>query len=189
MASLRFFQDVTLSPRKAEDLTQEDYWINSAYMGGLVWVKPYEGITTELDFNEFYLKILAYGGASWPVRAGEFKTIMHNLNYYNLKYGIYQAFIKGQPANQKCIKGFRFNSAGYYTHYDLKLAIELDLHIELSSESPNALIYDKAYLMSGYNSFYQWASYLTKIKQEGRQAGKVAKHMLVSLWGRLYSDG
>ncbi|GET00390.1 hypothetical protein GLOIN_2v1772900 [Rhizophagus clarus] len=190
MASLRFFQDVTLAPRKAEDLTQEeDYWINSAYMGGLVWAEPYEGIATELDFNEFYPKILAFGGASWPVRAGEFKTITHNLNYYNLEYGIYRAFIKGQPANQKCIRGFRFNPAGYYTHYDLKLAMELDLHIELSSESPNALIYDKAYLMSGYNSFYQWASYLTNIKQEGRQAGKVAKHMLVSLWGRLYSDG
>ncbi|GES98055.1 hypothetical protein GLOIN_2v1772900 [Rhizophagus clarus] len=190
MASLRFFQDVTLAPRKAEDLTQEeDYWINLAYMGSLVWAEPYEGIATELDFNEFYPKILAFGGASWPVRAGEFKTITHNLNYYNLEYGIYQAFIKGQPANQKCIRGFRFNPAGYYTHYDLKLAIELDLHIELSSESPNALIYDKAYLMSGYNSFYQWASYLTNIKQEGGQAGKVAKHMLVSLWGRLYSDG
>ncbi|CAG8577696.1 4813_t:CDS:1, partial [Ambispora leptoticha] len=26
------------------------------------------------------------------------------------------------------------------------------------------------------------------IKQEGRQAGKVAKHMLVSLWGRIFSD-
>jgi hypothetical protein len=155
MASLRFFQDVTLAPRKAEDLTQEeDYWINSAYMGGLVWAEPYEGIATELDFNEFYPKILAYGGASWPVRAGEFKTITHNLNYYNLEYGIYRAFIKGQPANQKCIRGFRFNPAGYYTHYDLKLAMELDLHIELSSESPNALIFEQVYLMSGYTVIF-----------------------------------
>ncbi|CAG8456197.1 3979_t:CDS:2 [Paraglomus brasilianum] len=149
MASLRFFQDVTLASRKAEGLTQEeDYWINSAYMGGLVWDEPYEGIATELDFNEFYPNILAYAG-----------------------------------------QGFRYNPAEYYSHYDLKLAMELDLHIELSSESPNALIYDQIYLKSGYNSFYQWASYLTKIKQEGGQAGKVAKHMLVSFWGRLYSDG
>ncbi|PKY55946.1 hypothetical protein RhiirA4_475832 [Rhizophagus irregularis] len=43
--------------------------------------------------------------------------------------------------------------------------------------------------MSGHDIFYQWASYLTTIKNEGGQAGKVAKHMLVSLWGRLYSDG
>ncbi|GES99150.1 hypothetical protein GLOIN_2v1772900 [Rhizophagus clarus] len=43
--------------------------------------------------------------------------------------------------------------------------------------------------MSGYDIFNQWASYLTEIKKEGGKAGKVAKHMLVSLWGRLYSDG
>lgn len=37
MASLRFFQDVSRSPRKAENLThEEDYWIKSAYMGGIV---------------------------------------------------------------------------------------------------------------------------------------------------------
>ena len=43
--------------------------------------------------------------------------------------------------------------------------------------------------MSGHDIFYQWASYLTTIKNEGGQAGKVAKHMLVSFWRRLYSDG
>ena len=71
----------------------------------------------------------------------------------------------------------------------MKLAIDLGLHIELSSESPNALIYGQNKLMSGHDIFYQWARYLTTIKNEGGQAGKVAKHMLVSLWGRLYSDG
>jgi hypothetical protein len=194
MASLRFFQDVTLAPRKAEDLTQEeDYWINSAYMGGLVWAEPYEGIATELDFNEFYPNILAYGYMTgWPVRAGEFKTISHISTEhidYDLKYGIYRAFIRDQPAEQKCIRGFRYNPTGYYTHYDLLLAMDLGLHIELSSESPNALIFEQTKLMSGHDIFNQWARYLTTIKNEGGQAGKVAKHMLVSLWGRLYSDG
>jgi len=135
-------------------------------MGGIVWAEPYEGIATELDFNEFYPKILASIDARWPIRAGEFKTITHKLNYYNLEYGIYRAFIKGQPAEQKCTRTFCYNPAGYYTHYDLKLAMELDLHIELSSESPNVLIFEKVYLISRYNIFYQWASYLTKIKKE-----------------------
>ncbi|KAF0434225.1 hypothetical protein F8M41_004917 [Gigaspora margarita] len=58
-ASLRSFQDVTRGPKKAEDLSEEDHWIKSAYMGGLVWPEPYEGIATELDFNE-YPNILAH---------------------------------------------------------------------------------------------------------------------------------
>ena len=130
--------------------------------------------------------------SGWPVRAGEFKTITHirtDSIKDHLKYGIYRAYIGGQPAEQKCIRGFRYNPAGYYTHYDLLTAMNLGLHIELSPESPNALIYEQSKLMSGDGIFNQWASYLTEIKEEGGQAGKVAKHMLVSLWGRLYSDG
>ncbi|GBC01803.1 hypothetical protein RclHR1_43380001, partial [Rhizophagus clarus] len=95
----------------------------------------------------------------------------------------------GQPADQKCTKAFRYNPTGYYIHYDLKLAIDLGFHIELSSESPNALVFEQNKLMSGRDIFYQWTSFLIEIKHEGGQAGKVAKHMLVSLWGRLYSDG
>jgi hypothetical protein len=64
------------------------------------------------------------------------------------------------------------------------LAIDLSLHIELSSESPNALIFGQNQLMDGHDIFYQWTSYLSVIKHKGGQAaGKVAKHMLVSLWG------
>ncbi|GBB97185.1 hypothetical protein RclHR1_29330001 [Rhizophagus clarus] len=130
--------------------------------------------------------------SGWPVRAGEFKTITHirtDSIKDHLKYGIYRVFIEGQLAEQKCTRGFRYNPAGYYTHYDLLIAMDLGLHIELSSESPNALIYEQSKLMSGDGIFNQWASYLTEIKEEGGKAGKVAKHMLVSLWGRLYSDG
>ncbi|GES77022.1 hypothetical protein GLOIN_2v1772900 [Rhizophagus clarus] len=151
--------DVTRGLRQAENLSpEEDHWIKSAYIGGLTWAEPYEGIVTELDYNEFYPDILASGNA-------------------------------GQPADQKCIRGFRYNPAGYYTHYDLITAMSLGLHIELSSESPNALIFEQSTLMSGHAIFYQWARNLTKIKHEGGQAGKVAKHMLVSLWAQLYSDG
>ncbi|CAG8540730.1 8402_t:CDS:2 [Rhizophagus irregularis] len=160
MASLRFFQDVSRAPKKAEDLSpEEDHWIKSAYMGGLVWAEPYEGIATELDYNEYYPHILAYEGACWPI------------------------------ADQKCTRTFRYNPAGYYTHYDIQMAIDLGLYIELSSESPNALIFEQNKLMSGHDIFHQWARYLTEIKHEGGQVGTVAKHMLVSLWGRLYSDG
>ncbi|CAB5389846.1 unnamed protein product [Rhizophagus irregularis] len=78
MASLRFFQDVSRAPKKAEDLSpEEDHWIKSAYMGGLVWAEPYEGIATELDYNEYYPHILAYEGACWPICPGEFKTFTH----------------------------------------------------------------------------------------------------------------
>ncbi|PKK57130.1 hypothetical protein RhiirC2_798623 [Rhizophagus irregularis] len=135
--SLCYFQDVARYPRKTEDLSQEeDHWIKLAYIGNLTWAEPYEGIATELDFNEFYPNLLANGMTGWPI------------------------------------------GPGYYTHHDLKLAIDLGLHIELSSESSNALIYGQNNLMSGHDIFYQWASYLTTIKNKGGQAGKVAKHML-----------
>ncbi|KAF0383809.1 hypothetical protein F8M41_011718 [Gigaspora margarita] len=107
----------------------------------------------------------------------------------SIYWPIGQTNIEGHPVNHKCTRTFRYNPAGYYTHYNLQLAIDLGLHIELSSESPNALIFRQNQLMSEHDIFYQWASYLTTIKNEGGQAGKVAKHMLVSLWGRLYSDG
>ncbi|PKC62135.1 hypothetical protein RhiirA1_522824 [Rhizophagus irregularis] len=133
MASLRFFQDVSRAPKKAEDLSpEEDHWIKSAYMGGLVWAEPYEGIATELDYNEYYPHILAYEGACWPI--------------------------------------------GYYTHYDIQMAIDLGLYIELSSESPNALIFEQNKLMSGHDIFHQWARYLTEIKHEGGQKTNIAKN-------------
>ncbi|CAB5381281.1 unnamed protein product [Rhizophagus irregularis] len=161
MASLRFFQDVSRAPKKAEDLSpEEDHWIKSAYMGGLV---------------QENLKHL--------------HTFSVNSNNYNLKYGIYRVSIGSHPADQKCTRTFRYNPAGYYTHYDIQMAIDLGLYIELSSESPNALIFEQNKLMSGHDIFHQWARYLTEIKHEGGQVGTVAKHMLVSLWGRLYSDG
>ena len=157
MASLRFFQDVTSAPRKAIDLTtEEDYWVKSAYMGGLVWTKPYEGIGIKLDFNEYYPHILADRGICWPIGLGEFKTITYISTDpidYTLSYRIYRVIIKGQPAEQKCTKTFRYNPAGYYTHYDIQLVINLGLDIELSSENPNALIF--RYLMYGSEFFYQ----------------------------------
>ncbi|CAG8783276.1 7530_t:CDS:1, partial [Dentiscutata erythropus] len=161
MASLRFFQDVARYPRKAEDLSpEEDQWIRSAYIGDLTWTEPYEGIATELDFNEYYPHILAYGSTCWPIGPGEFKTFTHisvNPISFNLKYEIYHVFIGGQPAGQKCTRTFRYNPAGYYTHHNIQMAIDLGLHIELSSESPNALIFGPNQLMRGDEIFYQWA--------------------------------
>ncbi|CAG8779271.1 14724_t:CDS:2, partial [Gigaspora margarita] len=108
-ASLRFFQDVTRGPKKAENLSEkEDHWIKSAHMGGLVWAEPYEGIATELDFNE-YPNILAHSIAFWPIGPGEFRTFSRH------------------PVDHKCTRTFRYN-------YDLQLAKNLGLHIELSSE-------------------------------------------------------
>ncbi|CAG8578321.1 14725_t:CDS:2, partial [Dentiscutata heterogama] len=91
--------------------------------------KPYKEITTELDFNEYYLHILAYGSTCW--------------------------LIEGQLAGQKCTKTFYYNSVEYYTHYDIQMAIDLGLHIELSSESPNALIFEPNQLMYRDEIFYQ----------------------------------
>ncbi|CAG8519399.1 36617_t:CDS:2 [Racocetra persica] len=71
---------------------------------GLTWAKPYKEIATELDFNEYYPHILAYGSTCWPIGLGEFKIFIYisiNPINFNLKYGIYHVFIGGQPAGQK----------------------------------------------------------------------------------------
>ncbi|CAG8808878.1 9049_t:CDS:2, partial [Dentiscutata erythropus] len=93
----------------------------------------------------------------WPIGPGEFKTFTHisvNPINFNLKYGIYHVFIGGQPAGQKCTRTFYYNPAGYYTHHDIQMAIDLGLHIELFSESPNALIFEPNQLMRGDEIFY-----------------------------------
>ncbi|CAG8831060.1 20277_t:CDS:2, partial [Gigaspora margarita] len=139
-------------PKRAEDLSEEeDNWIRSAYMRGL------------------------------PVKVGEFKTITCISTNSDNKYRIYHAFIGNQLAEQKCTEAFHYNPTGYYTYYNLKIAIDIDLYIKLFFESSNALIFKQNQLISGQDIFYQWASYLIKIKHEGKQVEKVAKHMFVSL--------
>ena len=104
-------------------------------IGALTWAEPYEGIATELDYNDYYPHILAYGSTYWPIGPGEFRTFTHISTdpiSYNLKYGIYRANIEGYSVDHKCTRTFRYNPTGYYTHYDLQLAIDLGLHIELS---------------------------------------------------------
>jgi hypothetical protein len=51
-------------------------------------------------------------------------------------------------------KLIHYNPAGYYTYHNLKLVIDLGLHIELSSEKSNALIYEQDKLMSSHEIFY-----------------------------------
>ncbi|CAG8765451.1 18624_t:CDS:2 [Dentiscutata erythropus] len=110
-----------------------------------------------------YVTALAYQNidtryrAFWPIGPGEFRTFSHismDPISYNLEYGIYCANIEGQPVDHKCTKTFCYNPTGYYTHYDLQLAKNLGLHIELSSKSPNALIFGQDQLRSGHNTFY-----------------------------------
>ena len=55
----------------------------------------------------------------------------------------------------------------------------------LDIEEVNAIIYPKSIQITERQMFGEWASYLYKIKSEGEPAGKIAKLMLVSLWGAL----
>ncbi|RGB42602.1 hypothetical protein C1646_750786 [Rhizophagus diaphanus] len=77
--------------------------------GDITWAEPYEGIVTELDFNEFYPNLLASGMTGWPIGPGEFRTFSHismDPISYNMEYRIYRAFIRGQPADQNVQEDF-----------------------------------------------------------------------------------
>ncbi|RGB31184.1 hypothetical protein C1646_792657 [Rhizophagus diaphanus] len=73
----------------------------------------------------------------------------------------------------------------YYTHYDIEIARKNGLGVELINIMPNAFVFNPENLRSGKFLFENWAEELISIKREKGIIGKVAKNLLVSLWGIL----
>jgi hypothetical protein len=180
-ASLKLFQETTLGPLHSLKLSPlEQEWIKYSSMGSIMFAEQYEGPAEEYDFVCLYPSLMVKKDVMWPKCRGEFKVI--NLNDYgkSFPYGVYKATIMGSH------KAFRFNPKDLYTHFDLELALTLGLEINmLNSGEYNALIFSKSSLISGKQMFEEWAEYLFNIKCKGGPTGKVAKSMLVSLWGAL----
>ncbi|RGB38854.1 hypothetical protein C1646_755172 [Rhizophagus diaphanus] len=184
--SLRLFQDVTNGLIKSAKLSaEEELWISKASIGSIIWAEPYEGKASQYDVNEFYPSVLLQKDVQWPIGPGEFKTITSFTN--NLQYGIYRVHIEGLPkkSSPQCSQLIRYNQEEYYTHYDIEIARKNGLGVELINISPNAFVFNPENLRSGKFLFENWAEELISIKREKGIAGKVAKNLLVSLWGIL----
>ncbi|PKY55993.1 hypothetical protein RhiirA4_427936 [Rhizophagus irregularis] len=184
--SLRLFQDVTKGATKSTRLSnEEELWISKASIGSIIWTEPYEGDAKQYDVNEFYPSVLLQKGVQWPTGSGKFKTITRLNN--NLQYGIYRVHIEGLPkkSSPQCSQLFRYNQEEYYTHYDIEIARKNGLGVELINITPNAYVFNPENLMDGKELFEDWAKVLIAIKRKKGIAGKIAKDLLVSLWGIL----
>ena len=97
-----------------------------------------------------------------------------------LSFGMYR--VKIQPVENIHInKLFRFNPLNYYTHFDLKVARELNLPMELIQDNEaNCLLYQSH--MKGSWAFGVLIDYLYELKL---QKVAFAKSIISSIWGML----
>ena len=169
--------------QEPEPLTnQEQLWIYNSFMGGLIFCCE----DTELENAYCYDKNSAYPSKmidtkfQFPTKQGEFTHLDTLPNI--IQFGIYRAIVN-ESDDANINKLFRFNPNNYYTSYDLTLAKELNLSIDLiQDDEANALLYikDRAY---GSQYFTQAITSLYEYKSKS----KLAKEILNDIWGSLCS--
>jgi hypothetical protein len=112
----------------------------------------------------------------FPVAEGEL-IYLNELPTDYFKYGVYRCIINGTT------RLFRFNHDNYYTHFDLNLAKDLNLHIELIiDDQPNFLYYSRDKCLTGFEIFGRYVDKLFELKQK---KVKNSKKILNILWGSL----
>lgn len=145
-----------------------------------------------------------------PIKQGTFayknpKYFIQDVKDRKLKYGIYHCIIKPGDENKniyfmfnddkKCKKGNKKifpKLPNYYTHYDIYLAYEQGLNIELVEEKNNCLVYNNNILVDGetiFKNFYQDLFYYRKILKEQKQPTALLKSLISSLHGRISEEG
>jgi hypothetical protein len=177
--ALKFLHYSTLSFPEPELLNSSEHlWINKSFQGALIFCQSnqYE-MLYEYDKNSAYPSALTDVKFSFPYKSGEFKTI--EILPEILNYGIYRVIIS--PSDDNHInKLFRFNSENYYTHYDIALAKDLNLKIELvQDDEANVLLYPNR--LNAHQYFGEFVNEMYSLKYQN----PLAKEILNSLWGRL----
>lgn len=177
----------------------------------------------QYDIKSAYPACMIDKNFKFPIKQGTFayknpKYFIQDVKNRKLKYGIYHCII--EPNNNKNIY-FMFNDdkkckkgnkkifpklPNYYTHYDIYLAYEQGLKIELIDEekaepSPpdalhreknNCLVYNNNILVDGesiFKNFYQDLFYYRKILKEKKQPTALLKSLISSLHGRISEEG
>jgi hypothetical protein len=95
--------------------------------------------------------------------------------------GIYKCIIH-KSVDELIHKLFVFNRNNYYTHFDLMLARELDLTIELSTVKPNAIIWGRSDYLRGEQVFTKYVDLLFDLKLKKIPG---SKDILNIIWGAL----
>ena len=177
------FRNYSKSLQEPESISHEEsIFISNAFMGGIMYAKPYEGQIYGYDANSMYSSKLSEFQFNFPVKQGLCITMTEeefdSLEYY--KYGIYRCEIE---YNDDVKMLFRYNIKNYYTHHDLSRAKALKLKITIICDSqPNILQYNKSDLVNGASVFSSYVNLLYPLKKNGC---KPAKEMLNLLWGLL----
>jgi hypothetical protein len=180
--ALTLFNHLTRTVPKPEQITQlEAQWINEASNSALMFHEVYEGPAYNYDIKSMYPSIMKSRNFLIPIKAGTFEYIEQFENNF-VRFGIYRAIIKPSD-NTDTNKLFKFVRNNYYTHYDIRRAMDLKLEIELINDGQaNALVYHRDKCITGSELFGQYVDKLFDLKQK---KVKRAKAILNILWGAL----
>jgi hypothetical protein len=136
-------------------------WLEGAKFKAMIFCDKYDGKGHEYDFNSFYPWILRGQSFPVPIKEGTYHHIT------SLKKGIDVGICKciiHKSEDELINKLFVFNRNNYYTHFDLMLARELDLTIELSTVKPNAIIWGRSDYLRGEQVFTKYVDLLFDLK-------------------------
>ena len=150
----------------------ETTWILNTKRCGLIYCEPAMGEMNEFDVNSQYPSIMC-SNQGLPYGKPEFHTIETIPDFW--KFGIYRATITNVDKRL-----FLTNKMNYYTHVDLKRALELGATVELIlDEKPNAMLYPKRIIAK--TLFEPFVKNLFQYKKQN----KLVKSIINRLWGAL----
>jgi hypothetical protein len=131
------------------------------------------------DINKMYSSLLS--SYQFTIPKGEGKIVkLDKLPTDFFQYGIYNCKVEDIDVKHKhLLKFFKFKRNNMYTHYDLNMALEIGLYIELISE--NAMLFPDR-INSSY-VFKPYFDYMLELHQ--RCPLPRIKTMMNSLWGGL----
>jgi len=158
---------------------EEANLLNLSFQGGLMWCKAnYSGFGICYDINSYYPSLMIDKQFQFPVECYEkiyySKNEFNRLNYY--KYGLYRCNVLGDDFL------FKKNPMNIYCHYDLTVAKELGLKIEINTEEEyNFYYYSKEKLVKGMDLFGPFVEKLYELKLKN----KTVKKYLNCLYGSL----
>lgn len=181
-ASLEYFRQMSKTIREPLEITPvEAELLNNAFSGGLQYIETgYKGYGQTFDINSMYPSCLRHAHFMIPVAPGEPLTLtkeeFNKQTYF--KYGIYRCKVIGSS------KLFTPRRNNYYTHYDLKLAKQLGLKLEIIEDGQmNFYYYARDKLVSSSRVFKEYVEFFFDIKK--KHALGLSKLMLNMLWGAL----
>tara|TARA_B100000446_G_scaffold163105_1_gene163946 strand:+ start:1935 stop:3809 length:1875 start_codon:yes stop_codon:yes gene_type:complete len=178
-----------------EDLTaNEAKWLDKAFSGGLIYKDTtrtkFKNVKV-FDVNSHYSHILRNKGLFLPLTQPRFLRILNKNKPEFFSYGIYRATISffdeeedKEVYNLDRMK-FRVNRYNYYTHLELKRALELGYNVKLIEDNEaNAMVYDDPKKRVMVKTLFR--DYIDKFYKIKKNKGfELSKVFLNMMWGSL----